>query len=92
MNAVVSSATLKSLEKQEWEAKKDDHNTLFFGYRFKISCKLNVCDQTGVRGCHKEVGILFSESTIKRHTWMEMQRFHNKLQTSDYTEDQEDYI
>lgn len=49
-------------------AKKDDHNTLFFGYRFKISCKLNVCDQTGVRGCHKEVGILFSESTIKRHT------------------------
>lgn len=41
-------------------AKEDDHNTLFFGYHFKISCKLNVCDQTGVRGCHKEVGILFS--------------------------------
>lgn len=61
MNALVSSATPKGLEKQEWWSQYS-----FFGYHFKISSKLNVRDQTGVRGCHKEVGILFSESTKSR--------------------------
>lgn len=51
-------------------AKEDAHNTLFFGYHFKISCKLNVCDQTGVRGCHKEVGFYFQSLQSRDiHEW-----------------------